>query len=185
MEGICLATTHSAEETKALAACLAELLEGGEVIALDGDLGAGKTQFTQGIAQGLGIVEAVTSPTFTIMMEYLQGRLPLYHFDLYRLEHPEELEDIAFYEYVEGQGVSCIEWASKFRDELPEAYVEVYLKTLSAKDEGRLPEADKTPVSDHAQEALVRQIWVNASGEKMQRIVCAWQEAWDAERKRQ
>lgn len=107
------------EETQRIAAALAKVVVPGTVIALEGDLGAGKTHFTQGLARGLGVGEAVTSPTFNVMSVYDQGRLPLYHFDLYRLEDALELEDIAFYDYVEADGVSCIEWAAKFPEEIP------------------------------------------------------------------
>jgi tRNA threonylcarbamoyladenosine biosynthesis protein TsaE len=110
----------SVEETRKVAAALAACLQAGSVIALDGDLGAGKTHFTQGLAAGLGITTAVTSPTFNVLSAYVEGRLPLYHFDLYRLEDVLELEDIAFYDYVESDGVSCVEWASKFEEEMPE-----------------------------------------------------------------
>ena len=109
-----IARTSSVEETQACAAALAGVLDAGAVVTLDGDLGAGKTHFTQGLAAALGVAQAVTSPTFNLVVEYTDGRLPLYHFDLYRLDSPYQLEDLAFYEYVEGDGVSCIEWASKF-----------------------------------------------------------------------
>ena len=105
----CKITSLNVEETQRIAAALAEVVVPGTVIALEGDLGAGKTHFTQGLARGLGVGEAVTSPTFNVMSVYDQGRLPLYHFDLYRLEDALELEDIAFYDYVEADGVSCIE----------------------------------------------------------------------------
>lgn len=111
--------SRSVEQTQAAAALLADLLEPGSVIAFDGDLGAGKTHFVQGLAQGLGVKSALTSPTFNVMSSYPEGRLPLYHFDLYRLEDALELEDIAFYDLVEADGVSCIEWATKFPDEIP------------------------------------------------------------------
>lgn len=120
--------TASAEETKAAAKLLGDVCQAGDVIALDGDLGAGKTQFTQGLALGLGIESPVTSPTFNLVEEYDQGRLVLYHFDLYRLEAPEELEDIDFYGITEAGGVSCIEWASKFEDELPDDRLELYIE---------------------------------------------------------
>lgn len=112
-------TSLNVEETQRMAAALAKVVVPGTVIALEGDLGAGKTHFTQGLARGLGVGEAVTSPTFNVMSVYDQGRLPLYHFDLYRLEDALELEDIAFYDYVEADGVSCIEWAAKFPEEIP------------------------------------------------------------------
>ncbi len=129
-------TTASAKETKHCASVLASLLRGSETITLDGDLGAGKTQFTQGLAAGLGIESAVTSPTFNILVVYDEGTFPLYHFDVYRLEKPEELEDIAFTECIESPGVSCIEWASKFLQQLPEERLEVFIET--AKDNTRV-----------------------------------------------
>ncbi len=122
-----IARTSSVEETQACAAALAGVLDAGAVVTLDGDLGAGKTHFTQGLAAALGVAQAVTSPTFNLVVEYTDGRLPLYHFDLYRLDSPCQLEDLAFYEYVEGDGVSCIEWASKFPEEMPEDRLEGYL----------------------------------------------------------
>lgn len=126
-----VAQTTSSEETKRCAAALARLLRGTEVIALDGDLGAGKTHFTQGLAEGLGIKRSVTSPTFNVLVVYDEGRIPLYHFDLYRLEKPEELDDIAFAEYVDSPGISCIEWASKFPEKLPEERLEVFLEVAA------------------------------------------------------
>lgn len=123
-----IATTQSAQDTKNVAAALAMVVGPGDVITLDGDLGAGKTQFTQGIAEELDIEGPVTSPTFNLVIFYDDGCMPLYHFDLYRLEDPAELEDIDFYGIVEGDGVSCIEWASKFLDDMPEDRLEVFLE---------------------------------------------------------
>lgn len=122
-----IATTHSVSETKLVAAALAMVVGPGDVITLDGDLGAGKTQFTQGLADELDIEGPVTSPTFNLVVTYSDGVMPLHHFDLYRLEDPEELEDIDFYGIVESDGVSCIEWASKFPDDMPEDRLEIYL----------------------------------------------------------
>ena len=119
-ERILIAAVSSVEETKSLAGKLAAFLQPGDVILLSGDLGAGKTQFTQGLAAGLGANEAVISPTFNIVLTYGSGRLPLHHFDLYRLEDDEQLEDIALREYLESDGVCIIEWAEKF----PTAYDE-------------------------------------------------------------
>ena len=129
-----VAQCTSAEETKHLAARLASCVQPGFVIALNGNLGAGKTQFTQGLALGLGVAEAITSPTFNLLCVYTSGRLPLYHFDVYRLEHASELEDVGFYEYVEADGVSCIEWASKFSDEMPDERLDVYIAQGSTED---------------------------------------------------
>ena len=122
-----IARTSSVEETQAVAAALARAVAPGSVITLDGDLGAGKTHFTQGLAAALGVAEAVTSPTFNLVVEYTEGRIPLYHFDLYRLDSPDQLEDLAFYEYMEGDGVCCVEWASKFPEEMPEDRLEVFI----------------------------------------------------------
>ncbi len=129
-EWVEVARTASVAETQQVAAALASVVSAGAVVALDGDLGAGKTHFTQGLAAALGISQPVTSPTFNLMVSYDEGRLPLYHFDLYRLEEPEQLDDLAFYETVEGNGVSCIEWAAKFPEEIPEDRVEVFIKVL-------------------------------------------------------
>lgn len=123
--------SESVAQTQRLARCLAEVVAPGDVIALDGDLGAGKTHFVQGFAQALGVTSAVTSPTFNVMGSYLEGRLPLYHFDLYRLEKPFELEDIAFYDLVEADGVSCIEWARKFSEEIPPSALWVSIERAS------------------------------------------------------
>ena len=104
----------SSEATKQLAATLAPYLQAGDVIVLSGDLGAGKTQFVQGVAAGLGVRDQVTSPTFNILLTYPAGSLPLYHFDLYRLEEADELEDIGYYETIDGDGASFVEWGEKF-----------------------------------------------------------------------
>lgn len=101
-----------------IAKSLASSLKPGTVIALDGELGAGKTVFVKGIAMGLGIFEDITSPTFTIVKEY-SGRLKLYHFDVYRIEDSSELFQIGFDEYINGEGVSVIEWAVNIEDTLP------------------------------------------------------------------
>lgn len=113
-------TSHSVEETQQLAASIAQRAQEGDVILLVGDLGAGKTHFTQGFAAGLGTPDVPTSPTFNLVCEYHGGRLPLYHFDLYRLEEPEELEDIDYYGITEGDGVSLVEWGDKFEEAAPD-----------------------------------------------------------------
>ncbi len=105
------------EDTKDFAKRLAALLKEGDVIALEGDLGAGKTTFTKGLAEGLGITRNVNSPTFTIIKEY-QGRLPLYHMDVYRVE--DAFEDLGFEEYFEGNGVTVVEWAHLIEAQLPD-----------------------------------------------------------------
>lgn len=115
----------SPEETAAAGAHLAEHIRPGQVAALIGDLGVGKTVFTQGFAKGLGITEPVASPTFTIIQEYNCGRLPFYHFDVYRIGSPDEMYDIGFEEYVYGDGVCLIEWADLIEEILPHAYLRV------------------------------------------------------------
>ncbi|MEC5189660.1 tRNA (adenosine(37)-N6)-threonylcarbamoyltransferase complex ATPase subunit type 1 TsaE [Geobacillus thermodenitrificans] len=115
---------HSPKETKEIARRLAERLEPGMVIALEGDLGAGKTTFTKGIAEGLGITQNVNSPTFTIIKQY-EGRLPLYHMDVYRLE--DEWEDLGFDEYFAGDGVTVVEWAHLIAGQLPNERLTVHL----------------------------------------------------------
>ncbi|MEP6668994.1 MAG: tRNA (adenosine(37)-N6)-threonylcarbamoyltransferase complex ATPase subunit type 1 TsaE [Chthoniobacter sp.] len=116
-----MATTisHSAEETMAHGRALGATLQRGDVVALCGDLGAGKTHFVKGVAAALGADAAVTSPTFTLIHEYLGGRLPLYHFDFYRLEDEDEALKIGLDEYLDGDGVCVIEWADKFPTLLP------------------------------------------------------------------
>ena len=111
-------TTHSAAETESLGASLAAPLQPGDVIAYFGDLGAGKTAFTQGLARGLGINEPVTSPTYTIVNEYLDGRLPLFHFDMYRLSDSDELFDLGWEDYLARNGVCAVEWSENVADAL-------------------------------------------------------------------
>ncbi|MEG6520489.1 tRNA (adenosine(37)-N6)-threonylcarbamoyltransferase complex ATPase subunit type 1 TsaE [Desulfotomaculum sp. 1211_IL3151] len=110
--------THSPEETKLLGEKLAAFLMAGDILCLNGDLGAGKTAFSQGVAKGLGISNTVTSPTFTLINEY-EGRLPLYHFDVYRLGGPEDMEDLGYEDYFYGQGVCLVEWAERVKEVLP------------------------------------------------------------------
>lgn len=113
--------TKSADETRRIAAALGRILRAGDTISLTGDLGAGKTTFTQGLALGLEIPCGVliNSPTFTILAEHLEGRVPLYHFDVYRLTGSEDLHDLAFDEYLDGSGVVVVEWADRIADALP------------------------------------------------------------------
>ena len=112
--------TWSPEETFQLGKRLGEQAQPGQIYTLSGDLGVGKTVFTKGVAAGLGIREPVSSPTFTIVQEYYDGRLPLYHFDVYRIEDPEEMEEIGYDDYFFGDGVCLIEWADRIRELLPE-----------------------------------------------------------------
>ena len=108
--------THSGDETEALGERLAKTLHGGEIIAFTGDLGAGKTAFTRGLARGLGIPMRVTSPTYTIVNEYTGGRLPLFHFDMYRLGSSDELFDIGWEDYLQRGGVCAVEWSENVAD---------------------------------------------------------------------
>ena len=122
--------SKSVEETMDIGAKFARSLKRGDCVALIGDLGAGKTVFTKGIAKGLGVKNAryVNSPTFVIIKEY-EGRFPLYHFDLYRLDGHSGFDDMNYEEYFYGDGVTVIEWADKIRELLPDRYWEVSLKT--------------------------------------------------------
>lgn len=112
--------TMSPKETFELGRKIGLEAKAGEIICLDGDLGVGKTVFTQGFAKGLGIDEAVNSPTFTIIQEYDEGRVPLYHFDVYRIGNPEEMYEIGYEDYFYGQGVCLIEWAKLIEELIPD-----------------------------------------------------------------
>ena len=113
-------TITDEDNTRAFGLRLAQTLKAGDVIALIGDLGSGKTALTKYIAEGLGIFEQITSPTFTIVKEYYSGRLPLYHFDVYRISDEEEMYELGYEEYLYGNGVTVIEWADKIKKLLPE-----------------------------------------------------------------
>ncbi len=119
--------TDSDKLTKEIAISLAELLSPGDVLTLEGDLGVGKTTFTQGLGVGLGVKRHVTSPTFTIIKEY-NGRIPLYHMDVYRLEFSDE--DIGFEEYFSGEGVTVVEWAKFIEDFLPEDRLSIHMELI-------------------------------------------------------
>ena len=120
--------TNSPEETEALGIKLAEQSVPGQVFTLIGDLGVGKTVFTQGFAKGLQIDEPICSPTFTIVQVYDTGRLPFYHFDVYRIGDIEEMDEIGYEDYIYGDGVSLIEWANLIEDILPESYTRVTIE---------------------------------------------------------
>ena len=115
--------TNSPAGTEAVGAALAQVLKPGTVIAYRGDLGAGKTAFTRGLARGLGVKEAVTSPTYTIVNEYLGGRMPLFHFDMYRLGSEDELFDIGWEDYLERDGVCAVEWSENVWGAMEDAIV--------------------------------------------------------------
>lgn len=117
--------SFSPEDTYLLGKQIGESVSAGSVFTLVGDLGVGKTVFTQGLAQGLGITEPVNSPTFTIVQIYEEGRLPLYHFDVYRIGDPSEMDEIGYEDYFYGDGVCLIEWANLIGELLPERYVEI------------------------------------------------------------
>lgn len=122
--------TRSREETIAVGERLGAALEAGDVLVLTGDLGAGKTQLTKGIAAGMGVDADVTSPTFTIEMVYEGVRMPLYHFDLYRLDDADQLEDTGIFDVLGTDGVCAIEWGEQFSDEIGDARVDVYVTRL-------------------------------------------------------
>ena len=122
--------SNSVEDTIAFGQALGKLLEPDDCVVLDGELGAGKTQITKGVAKALGIAEEVVSPTFNLLMNYEGGMMDLHHFDLYRLETYEELEDIGFYEALEDGSATIIEWGLKFPDEMPYSYILLELKNL-------------------------------------------------------
>ncbi len=120
--------TGSPEETFAFGKKIGETALPGSLYTLSGDLGVGKTVFTKGVAEGLGITEPVSSPTFTILQEYESGRLPLYHFDVYRIGDPSEMEEVGFDDCVEGEGVVLIEWAELIEELLPKKRTEITIE---------------------------------------------------------
>ena len=120
--------SYSDKETHDFGVRLGELAKAGQVFTLVGDLGVGKTVFTQGFAEGLGITEYVNSPTFTIVQVYEDGRLPLYHFDVYRIGDPEEMDEIGYEEYFYGEGVSLVEWANLIEELIPEEAVRITIE---------------------------------------------------------
>jgi tRNA threonylcarbamoyladenosine biosynthesis protein TsaE len=122
-------------DTQTLGRELAQSASRGDVIALAGDLGTGKTTLAQAIAEGLGVREAVTSPTFTILAEYDSGRIPFYHFDVYRVHDPDELFEIGFAEYLEGDGLCVVEWADLVEDLLPPGALRVRLEMGAGESE--------------------------------------------------
>ena len=127
--------THSVLQTEALGERLGRAVKGGTVIAYTGDLGAGKTAFTRGLARGLGIPGQVTSPTFTIVNEYEGGRLPLFHFDMYRLGSSDELFDIGWEDYLARNGVCAVEWSENVDDALEESCIRVEIRRGKTDDQ--------------------------------------------------
>jgi tRNA threonylcarbamoyladenosine biosynthesis protein TsaE len=142
--------TGSAEETMAFAEKLGRALKKGDILTLAGDLGAGKTTFTKGLAKGLGVTRTVNSPTFTIIKEY-KGRLPLYHMDVYRLENSDE--DLGFEEYFSGDGVCVVEWAIFIQEYLPEDRLEIIISHIG--EHGR--EIRLTPIGERYKD-IVKEI---------------------------
>ena len=120
--------THSPAETAALGEEMGKNAQRGQIYCLTGDLGTGKTVFTKGFAAGLGVTDHVTSPTFTIVNESHDGRLPFYHFDVYRIGDIEEMEEIGYDDYFFGEGICLIEWAELIRDILPEKRIEITIE---------------------------------------------------------
>ncbi len=118
----------SAEETRRMGEDLAQAMRPGDVILLRGTLGAGKSELTRGIARGLGVTETVTSPSFTILNVYESGRIPLYHFDWYRLESAEELYELGMDEYLTGDGVAVVEWPEQCEEAVPETALEIRIR---------------------------------------------------------
>ena len=120
--------TWGPEETRAFGKKMGQEARPGQVICLNGDLGVGKTIFTQGFAEGLGISEPVNSPTFTIIQEYESGRMPFYHFDVYRIGDIEEMDEIGYDDYFYGNGICLIEWANLIEEILPEQIIEITIE---------------------------------------------------------
>lgn len=122
--------TRAAAETRALGAKLAAYLKPGDVVLLQGDLGAGKSEFARGVARGLGITGPVPSPSFTILNAYDEGKFPLYHFDWYRIQEPDEIGEMGFEEQLGGDGISLIEWSERAPEYLPERALAVKIHTV-------------------------------------------------------
>ena len=161
--------TNSSGETYELGRAMAGEAASGTIIALTGDLGAGKTVFAKGFASGLGVGDAVTSPTFTILCEYEGDRLPLYHFDVYRIDDPEELWEIGFEEYLYGQGVCLIEWADKIMDELPDDTLIVEIRRQLNNDTTNNPQ--KTDDNKADSEAFSADYGYDTTPEETRRIL--------------
>ena len=122
-----------AADTFEIGKLLAKQAKPGEVFCLYGDLGVGKTVFSQGFGAGLGVTEPISSPTFTILKEYDEGRLPFYHFDVYRIGSEDEMDEIGYYEAIDGEGVCLIEWAELIRDILPKCHKKVTIEKDASK----------------------------------------------------
>ena len=149
--------TETPEETQALGEKLGKTLKRGDVIALVGDLGTGKTCLTQGIARGVGIApgEIVNSPSYILINEY-NGAMPIYHIDLYRLENSEEIAELGLSEYIEGDGICIIEWAERIADRLPDTCIEIHI-TIADANTSHGGEACE-PISDTPEDENIRHI---------------------------
>jgi len=126
--------SHNVLETRKISGEFAQVLMPNDVVAFMGDLGSGKTTFIAGLCAGLQIEEMVSSPTFTIINEYVGGKIPVYHFDFYRLQNEDDLLGLGFEEYLFNDGICMIEWANKFREYLPESRYDVYMRNLFEND---------------------------------------------------
>ncbi|RKU38308.1 tRNA (adenosine(37)-N6)-threonylcarbamoyltransferase complex ATPase subunit type 1 TsaE [Candidatus Poribacteria bacterium] len=148
-------TTESPHETQALGEKLGQTLKQGDVIALIGDLGTGKTCLTQGIARGIGIApnEIVSSPSYILINEY-NGTIPIYHIDLYRLENSEEIAELGLSEYVEGDGICIIEWAERMADALPDTCIKIHITLREVNISGNYNEADASISQSSADENI-------------------------------
>lgn len=137
--------TRTSEETFQLGKKLGETAQRGDIYALVGDLGVGKTVFSKGFAEGLAIDEVISSPTFTLINEYQGGRLPLYHFDIYRIEEAEELDAIGFQDYIYGNGVCLVEWANRIPEIFPEHTVWIKIEKDYMQEDYRKVSVDRQP----------------------------------------
>lgn len=125
---MCMIVTRSAEETRAVGARLAALLNPGDVVLLNGEMGAGKSELARGVARGLGVLGPVPSPSFTILNAYDEGRVPLYHFDWYRISSPEEIAEMGMEEQLGGDGVALVEWSERASEYLPDRALEIRIR---------------------------------------------------------
>ncbi|MDQ4074915.1 MAG: tRNA (adenosine(37)-N6)-threonylcarbamoyltransferase complex ATPase subunit type 1 TsaE [Chloroflexota bacterium] len=148
--------SYSPAQTRRFGSRLGALVQPGDVILLRGDLGSGKTHFAQGIAQGLGVTEPVRSPTFTLINEYQEGRIPMYHIDLYRLEGDEEIATIGLEEYLDADGVVVVEWPEKGERWLPEDALHLYLEHVDDHSRSLTMDAN-SPRSEALLQAYKRQ----------------------------
>lgn len=167
-------SSDSEARTRLLGERLAAVAEPGDVVLLNGELGCGKTRFAQGAARGLGVERPVTSPTFGLLAVYDEGRLPLYHFDLYRLETVDDLESIDFFATIEGDGLSLIEWASLFPEAMPDDALELRFAREGDVADGGAATSEASPSFD---DAANRRIVATAGGPRAERLLAAWEAA--------